>query len=612
MSPVVLLSCERVTKSYTSRPLFADLSFSLFEGDHVALIGPNGAGKSTLLKIIAGVEEPDSGARVVRKGVRVGYVPQDPVFAPGKTVEDVLLEALEDDHQLDDYEKHARVSLALGKAGFLDPDQQTDVLSGGWRKRLAIGRELALEPDILLLDEPTNHLDVEAILWLEALLRSEPKAFVAVSHDRYFLERIAKRMIELNRVYPNGLFQSEGSYSDFLEKRDDLLRNEASYQETLANLVRREMEWLRRGPKARTTKAKARIQSAGKLMEELDESRSRNQGGTAKVDFTASDRKTKRLWLCENLHKELGDRTIIDDLDLLLAPGTRLGVLGPNGSGKTTLLRMMTGELAPDKGRIEKAEWLRIVYFEQNRESLDPTLTLKRALAPEGDTVIYRDRSLHVASWAKRFLFRTEQLETSVSKLSGGEKARIVMARLMLQPADLLILDEPTNDLDIPTLDVLEESLLEFPGALVLVTHDRYLIDRVSTQILALDGAGGTEMFADYSQWESNRRSSRSARGAVAARGTSEIRDGETQAGEAKPKGKERKLAYLEQREWDAMEKTLKEAEERLDEAKRRAEDPSIASDAAKLNDRFAKLSAAQADVDRLYARWAELEAKQK
>jgi len=574
MAAAVLLSCESLTKSYTSRPLFENLTFAISEGDHVGLVGPNGSGKTTLLKILAGVEAPDAGTRALRKGVRVGYVPQDPVFAPGRTVEEVVVEnALAEE----EYERHARAAQALGKAGFTDRAQLTDALSGGWRKRLAIARALAAEPDILLLDEPTNHLDVDAIVWLEGLLRSEPKAFVAVSHDRYFLENVARRMLELDRIYPAGLLQHDGTYSELLEKRDEVLKNEAAYQETLANLVRREVEWLRRGPKARTTKAKARIDNAEALIDELKESRDRARTATAGIDFTPSERKTKRLWVGKGLHKSLGGRTILENLDLLLTPGKRLGVTGPNGSGKTTLLRIIAGELAPDAGTIQTAERLRVVYFEQNRESLDPTLTLKRALAPEGDQVIYRDRPLHVASWAKRFLFRSEQLETAVSKLSGGEKARIVLARLMLRPADLLVLDEPTNDLDIPTLEVLEESLLEFPGALVLVTHDRYLMDRVATERLELMG--------------SLRPSSGASRHLLPARG-------------------EKKLTYLERREYEAMEATLEAAESALAEARRRADDPAIATDAAALQQRFAELAAAQAEVDRLYARWAELEAK--
>src|SRR5688500_3589103 len=310
----VLLTAESLTKQFTSRPLFSGLNFTISEGDHIGLVGPNGSGKSTLLKILAGMEEPDSGTRSVRKRLTVGYVPQDPVCTPGNTVEDVLEEAIgEHDPGL--------ISITLGKTGFTDRTLPTEKLSGGWRKRLAIARELVQEPDVLLLDEPTNHLDVEGILWLEAMLKSEPEAFVVVSHDRYFLENIAKRMIELNRVYPEGLFQTEGTYSEFLEKRDELLRNEAAYQETLANLVRKEIDWLRRGPKARTTKAKARIQSAGKLIDELDESRDRARVATAKIDFNASERKTKRLLVGKNLRK----RDLFSGLDLLLTPGTRLG-----------------------------------------------------------------------------------------------------------------------------------------------------------------------------------------------------------------------------------------------------------------------------------------------
>jgi ATP-binding cassette subfamily F protein uup len=593
MPPATLLTAESLSKSFTSRSLFEGLSLTIAEGDHIGLVGPNGSGKSTLLKILAGVDQPDSGTRSMRKGLRVGYVPQDPVFAPGKSLEEVLVDALESNALLEEHEKWARASIALGKAGFNDHSIATETLSGGWRKRLAIAMELVREPDLLLLDEPTNHLDVEGILWLEELLRSEPEAFVVVSHDRYFLENIARRMLELNRVYPGGLLESEGNYSRFLVRRDELLKNEAAYRDTLANLVRREIEWLQRGPKARTTKAKARIQNADRLIDELQESRDRARVSSAKIDFTASDRKTKRLWIGKGLQKSLGDRMLVDDLDLLLTPGTRLGILGPNGSGKTTLLRMITRELPPDAGTIEQADWLRVVYFEQNRQSLDPSLTLARALAPEGDSVVYQERAIHVASWAKRFLFRPEQLDTQVSRLSGGEKARIVLARLMLQPADLLVLDEPTNDLDIPTLDVLEESLLEFPGALVLVTHDRYLIDRVSTQILALDGRGGAGYFADYEQWEANR--SIADERPIAAK-------------KAERAAAKKRLGYIEQRELDGMEAAVLAAEQHLAEAKSRADDPSIAADANALQERFKALTAAQAEVDRIYARWAELE----
>ncbi len=599
MAAPILLSCQSIAKSFGVRPLFDGLTFAVHEGDHIGLVGPNGAGKSTLLKILADAEVPDSGLCTRRKNLRVGYVPQHPTFVSGMTVGAIVAESLAGVARLDPHEKEHRAAVALGKVGFVDPGSAVDTLSGGWRTRLAIARALVADPELLLLDEPTNHLDLESRLWLESLLESESEAFVVVSHDRYFLQNVGRRMFEIDRVYAEGLIAVDGSYADLLEKRDEILSNQASYEESLHNRVRREIEWLRRGAKARTRKSKARIGAAHRGIEELKESRERSVVESAGIELQGSGRRTKRLWHGFGLKKSFGEHTIVDDLELLLTPGMRLGVLGPNGSGKTTLLRMIVGELPPDAGTIVPAEALRVVYFDQNRATLDPALSLKRSLAPDGDTVIYRDRAVHVVSWAKRFLFRTEQLETQVSRLSGGERARIVLARLMLQPADLLVLDEPTNDLDIPTLEVLEESLLEFPGALVLVTHDRHLIDRVSTQILALDGRGGAERFADYGQWEAD--------GGTPAPPKKEAARA---SGPKSAPAKSKKFSYNEQREWDGMEANVLIAEARLDEARTRADDPSIASDAAALQLRLKELDDAQHEADRLYARWAELEAK--
>jgi ABC transport system ATP-binding/permease protein len=503
MTRSLLLSCEAISVAYGTRSLFDDLSFGLFEGDQAGLVGPNGSGKSTLLKILAGDMTPDRGTRSLRGGVRVGYVPQDPVFPAGRTVSDVVLTALV---EVGEEDRPGRLAHALGRAGFTDGRAEVDALSGGWRKRLAIARELAAEPDVLLMDEPTNHLDVEGILWLEGVLSERARAFLVVSHDRYFLEHVATRMLELNGAYPDGLFESEGRYSEFLARRDEFLRGQAAYQETLANTVRREIEWLRRGAKARSTKAKGRIKEAGRLIEELEKSRARGATATAGIDLASTQRRTRRLLVARGLTKSLGGRRLVSHLDLVVTPGTRVGLIGPNGSGKTTLLNLLAGALPPDAGEIERADDLRIVRFEQERGSLDPTQSLRRALAPEGDAVTWQGRRVHVASWAKRFLFRPEQLEVPVGRLSGGEQARILIARLMRDPADLLILDEPTNDLDIPTLEVLEDSLAEFDGGLVLVTHDRFMLERVSTLILALDGAGATATFADYAQWEAARR----------------------------------------------------------------------------------------------------------
>jgi ATP-binding cassette subfamily F protein uup len=596
MSRSPLLGCEAVGKAYGTRSLFDGLSFALFEGDRAGLVGPNGSGKSTLLRILAGLETPDRGTRALRGGVRVGYVPQDPVLPPGGAVEGIVAGALAG---VDEGDRPGRVARALGRAGFTDGHAAVDALSGGWKKRLAIARELAAAPDVVLMDEPTNHLDVEGILWLEGVLVAEARAFLVVSHDRYFLEHVATRMLELDRAYPGGLFATDGPYSEFLARRDDFLRGQAAYEASLAGAVRREIVWLRRGAKARSTKPKGRIKEAGRRIEELEDARARRAAGTVGIAFTSSSRRTRKLLVARGLAKSLGGRPLIRGLDLAITPGTRVGLIGPNGSGKTTLLDLLAGTLAPDAGDIERADGLRLVRFEQHRLGLDPDQPLRRALAPDGDAVSFQGRRVHVASWAKRFLFRPEQLEVPVGHLSGGEQARVLVARLMREPADLLLLDEPTNDLDIPTLEVLEDSLAEFEGGLVLVTHDRFMLDRVSTVILALDGEGGAETFADYAQWEGAR-----------APHASPTRD-ETDARPARARPRVKRLGYLEQREWDGMERAILDAEASVEACRRAAEDPGIASDPAALQARYAALEAARAEVDRLYARWAALAAKQ-
>ena len=596
MARPLLLSCEGVGKAFGTRALFDRLSFALFEGDQVGLVGPNGSGKSTLLRILSGAEPPDRGSRALRTGVRVGYVPQDPAFPTGRTVDEILISAL---RGVDEEDRPGRVAQALSRGGFADGRANVDTLSGGWKKRLAIARELAAEPDIVLMDEPTNHLDVEGILWLEDLLTERARACLVVSHDRYFLEHVATRMLELNRIYPAGLFEADGSYSEFLARRDEFLRGQAAYQEALANTVRREIEWLRQGAKARSTKARGRIKQAGRLIEELEDARARGLTATAGIDFTSSQRRTRRLLVARGLTKSLGGRRLVSDLDLVVTPGTRIGLIGPNGSGKTTLLNVLAGVVPADAGEIERADDLRIVRFEQERAGLDPARSLRRALAPEGDAVMWQGRSVHVAAWAKRFLFRPEQLEVPVGHLSGGEQARILIARLMREPADLLILDEPTNDLDIPTLEVLEDSLAEFDGALVLVTHDRFMLERVSTVILALDGRGGTGTFADYAQWEAAR--------AVAE---AEPRRAPSERATEPPRPRPKRLGYREQREWEGMEQAILDAERAVEARQREVDDPAIVSNPTALQERYAALEAARADVDRLYARWAELEAK--
>jgi ATP-binding cassette subfamily F protein uup len=597
-----LINVRSIAKSFGADPLFQNVSFTVSEADRIGLIGPNGSGKSTLLRILAGAMTPDDGDIAYRKRVRLSYVEQVSEFHPGDTVKSVIDSAM-DKSSVPDAERGTLSAEALGRAGFTDLTASAAALSGGWRKRLAILEALVQAPDILLLDEPTNHLDLEGIEWLEEMLERAAFACVVISHDRYFLENVVTEMAELSRVYPDGLLRVKGQYTVFLEKKEEFLHAQSKRQEALENLVHSEIEWLRRGAKARTRKSKARIDKAGQLMEELADLNTRTRSATAQIDFSATERKTKRLIELENVAYSYRDRRLFENLNFIIAAGMRVGLVGPNGSGKTTLLRLLRGEVAPSAGEIRHADRLRIVYFDQTR-TLDPTLTLRRALAPEGDSVIYQDRAIHVASWAARFLFKGEQLNQPVERLSGGERARVLIAQLMLQPADVLLLDEPTNDLDIPTLEILEESLLEFCGSLVLVTHDRYMLDRVSTIVLGLDGLGGAESFADYSQWElwqAARKQESAQKNGSSPRAA---------ASRPSPSAK-KKLSYLEAREYAGLEQRIAQAEESLRQKRANAEDPAIASDAERLLLAHSELQQAQQHVDDLYERWAELEQKQ-
>ena len=600
MPPII--NAQKISKAFGAQPLFQDVSFTVSEGSRIGLIGPNGSGKSTLLRILAGTEDPDGGNVAIRKRMRVSYVEQDSQFKAGETVRSVIEKALESSADIDS-EDGAYFTETLGQAGFEDLEAEAAALSGGWQKRLAIVAGLVQAPDVLLLDEPTNHLDIAGIEWLESLLEKAAFACVVVSHDRYFLENVATEMAELSRVYPDGLLRVGGNYSTFLEKKEEFLHAQSKRQEALENLVHSEIEWLRRGAKARTRKSKARIDKAGELMGELADLNARTRSATAQIDFSATDRKTKRLIELENVTCEIGDRTLFERLDFIITAGMRVGLVGPNGSGKTSLLRLLRGEWTPTRGEIRRADRLRIVYFDQSRP-LDMNMTLRRALAPEGDSVVYQDRVIHVASWAAKFLFTSEQLSQPLERLSGGERARVLIAQLMLQPADVLLLDEPTNDLDIPTLEILEESLLEFRGSLVLVSHDRYMLDRVSNIVLGLDGQGGAKSFADHAQWESW-QAERKPAARTMGRAMPRVPDFPNSTLPAK-----KKLSYLEAREYAGIEQRIADAEQVLQSKRAELENPAIASDSSKLVAAHAEMEAAQKNLDALYARWAELEEK--
>ncbi len=605
----ILLGVQDLSAAFGARPLFEGVSFTIEEGERIGLIGPNGAGKSTLLRILADEMGPDRGNVARRRGLRVARLEQTPRFTDGATVRETIEEGLAAGgaaHEAnDEIVRRVMAQLVLdgrGDAG-VEPEAPIASLSGGWQKRVALARALARQPDLLLLDEPTNHLDVEGIEVLESLLARAPFATLTVTHDRLFLQRVATRILELDRRNAGGLLSIAGDYATYTRVKGEQMHAQERREVVLRNTLRRETEWLQRGAAARSTKQQARIARAGALASEVGELDHRNQKRTAGLDFQSSERRPRRLVEARAVGKSYGDRTIFKGVDLFLGPGTRLGLLGANGSGKSTLIRLLLGVEPPSEGTVVRADGLQVAYFEQSRDALDPARTLMDTICPDGDFVTFRGARVHVRGYLERFLFEHEQMSTPVGKLSGGEQSRLLLAQLMLRPAQILVLDEPTNDLDLPTLAVLEEALTGFEGAVLLVTHDRYFLDMVATTILAFDQeAHSVVPFASLAQWEGWR-----AERVAAARNA---RRPEASGGSKAARVARSKLGYKDQREYDAIEETVAQAESALHDAIADSERPEHAADAARILELLALVEERRAEVERIYARWVELEAK--
>jgi len=595
MAPTPLISAQEITKGYSEHPLFANLSLAIHENERLALIGANGCGKSTLLKILAGIEEVDSGIVSVRKGLRCAYVAQTDLFPPDLSVGEIIERTLAD-RGLDHGEIARRKSIYLGATGFNDYTVTTSTLSGGWKKRLSIACALALEPDCLLLDEPTNHLDIDSIIWLEEYLSTVSCATVFVSHDRYFIERLASRVLEINSLYSNNVLVSDGGYADYIEYREERLDQLQQQRRSLANKVRREVEWLRQGVKARTTKSRARVNEAHRMIDALKGSPTGEQQ-RAELDFSSTQRRTKELLKAERIGQSINDSSLFSNISLVLSPGSRLAIVGPNGSGKTTFIRTLLGELPPSAGRVIRAPNIHTACMDQTRSQLKDELRLKEFLSPHGDSVVFQNQSIHVAAWAARFLFTHNHLSTTLGALSGGERARALLAKIMAEECDVLIFDEPTNDLDIATLETLQESFENFPGAIVLITHDRYLLERTGSSVLGLQNGEGT-LYGSYAQWE-------------AARATLSPKSLQKKAAERGSESKDKianKLSYKDARELSTIEKTISAAEEKLTAIREQLDSGEFSSNAQKLSELCDALTKQQEEVDSLYERWQSLE----
>jgi ATP-binding cassette subfamily F protein uup len=633
-----VISLDRVSVAFGHLPLLDEVSLSIDEGERIAVLGRNGAGKSTLLQVLASDHAPDSGVVWRAPGTRVARLAQDAAAldsATGTTVFDAVAAGLGElrdlvsayhlaaarvaqdpndaaiaalgrlQHELeerDGWRIEQRIELVLTRLS-LDADARVETLSGGWRRRVLLAQALVSEPSLLLLDEPTNHLDLQAIVWLETFLADYPGAVVVVTHDRAFLQRVANRIIELDR---GRLTSWPGDYRTFLEKKDAWLANEAVANEVFDKRMAQEEAWLRRGAKARRTRDEGRVRRLMAMREER--ALRRTQAGTVRLNLDGlggTDRSGHVVFEADRLDKSFAGRAIVRDFTTRVMRGDRIGLVGPNGIGKTTLLRMLVGELAPDTGTVERGTNVQVAYFDQQRAQLDPEKTVVQTVGDGNDTVTVGGRSRHIFGYLDDFLFSSERAQAKVKMLSGGERNRLLLARLLTQPANVLILDEPTNDLDLETLSVLEAELADFPGTLLIVSHDRVFLENVVTSTWLFTGDGRIEELVgtDVERWITPTAAPPKAPAATSG-----------QAGErgaTPPARKTQRLSYNEQRELDALPGRIEALEAGLRELQSRIAAPDFYREpAAAIRDCLDRLERERAELDALYLRWDELDAR--
>jgi ABC transport system ATP-binding/permease protein len=631
------LNVQNLHKSYGPRVIFSGVSFAVDEGEKVGFIGVNGSGKSTLFRIVAGDEGADQGTLAYQRGLRVGYLSQEPDFVEGQSIltavaagKPELLEAISAYHDVSErlaagegdterllarqasaagtidalggWQYEHRLEEILTRLGVEHWDRPVDGLSGGERKRVALARVLVQQPELLLMDEPTNHLDADTTQWLEDQLRTYPGAVMLITHDRYFLDRVVTRMLE---VSTGELTAYPGGYTEYLEAKAERMARLSVEEDKRRKLIEKELAWVRRSPSARTGKQQARINRLDDLQQEQKERRlpQRSQVEMAAAEAPRLGRTVLNL---HGVSKAYGEKVLVRDFSTIMQAGERIGVVGPNGAGKTTLLRMIMGTEAPDAGQVELGKNTRIAYFDQKREDLDPEQSVYDAAAAQ-DWVTVAGERIHLRSYLETFLFPVPQQRQKVRALSGGERNRLLLARLFLQDANLLILDEPTNDLDLVTLQVLESVLADYAGCVLLVTHDRFFLDKVATGLIVFEGKGMLHRHAGGYELYRRLREQREAEAAAAAPAA---RSRAAAAVPTRPADGPRKLSYKERKELDGMEAAILKAEERREEIAARLAEPSLYSSAPEEIARVtAEFNAASQAVEALYARWAELEA---
>ena len=605
-----LLHLQNGSLAFGHLPLFESAELRIDAGERIALIGRNGSGKSSLLKTVAGEIPLDAGAVWTAPGLRIARLDQE-VWndTADRSVRDEVARGLGsalDPGSEEEWRREQRVNVVISRLE-LPPDRRLRELSGGWRRRTLLAKALVAEPDLLLLDEPTNHLDIDAITWLESFIAQFAGAILFVTHDRAFLARLATRIVELDR---GRLTSWPGSYPSFLEKKAAALDAEARDLERLDKKLAQEEAWLRQGVKARRTRNEGRVRDLMTLRKERADRR--EQVGSVRMAIDGADASGKLVFEARDVVKRFGGRAIIAGYTQRIFRGDRVGLIGGNGTGKSTLLKLLVGELEPDGGEIRRGTRLQVAYFDQQREQLDPEATVLDTVNDGNTTVTVNGRARHVLGYLGDFLFPKERAQSPVKSLSGGERNRLLLARLFARPANVLVLDEPTNDLDIETLELLEELISDFPGTVLLVSHDRVFLDRVVTSTLAFDGDGRvTEYVGGYEDYLRQRREGGRAADDGGRKGGDRAEDVERKQEKPAPaKGRPRRLSYKEQRELDALPDRIaaleKEHATLKDEA---ASQEFYKSPAVHIHAVLARIDAVHAELDAALARWVELEA---
>lgn len=632
-----LITLENACLAYGHHPLLDHASFQLDSGERVGLIGRNGAGKSSLLKVISGDSKLDDGTVWRAPGIRIAYVPQEPVLNSAATVYEAVAEGLGDlqailveyhhvshamgeadadldalmqrmqdlQHDLEarqGWQSQSRIETVLSRL-HLDADQPVANLSGGWRKRVALARALVTEPEVLLLDEPTNHLDLEAIEWLEELLLGFNGSVLFITHDRRFLNRLANRITELDR---GQLTDFVGTYANYQTKKEELLAVEATHAAKFDKVLAQEEAWIRQGIKARRTRNEGRVRQLERLR--LERAARRERQGNVKLTLDSGERSGKLVAELEHVNKRYGDRIIVRDFSTRILRGDRIGLLGPNGIGKTTLLRMILGQEEADSGKIMRGTNLNIAYFDQMREQLDEEATLADTISPGSEFVQIGNERKHVISYLEDFLFPPQRSRSPVKSLSGGERNRLLLARLFARPSNVLVLDEPTNDLDIDTLELLESLLQDFDGTLFLVSHDRAFLENTVTQVFAFEGDGIiTEFGGGYDDWQ-RFSTQRAAEKVAAATKSTSIK---IPANPASSKNKPGKLNFKEQKELEALPTNIEQLEQEQARIQGELTNTDIYRDAPELVKNYqSRLNEIEESLLLSLERWEELESR--